>query len=243
MALHNSQLRSLPSRLFGISRQQVRTVTKKANPVPLPTPFVPDAQTFLTLIGRGMSKHASKFETWDTLFSSDSSKLREMGIEPARARRYLIQKRQKFIAGIHGPGGDLDHVVDGAGELRVVEVPQEYKKPTAAEGELATGQNSAIVSSASLTPGMVKVLVNMPLGIKYHHDPSKPLKYFNSMKIRLGKVQGPFLNPVKGSHGTAARISVQEGMWEDKRGHKVDGGERRQTEVRAKKWLEERRNA
>jgi hypothetical protein len=32
-------------------------------------------------------------------------------------------------------------------------------------------------------------------------------------------------------------------MWEDKRGHKVDGGERRQKEVRAKLRLEERRKA
>jgi len=37
------------------------------------------------------------------------------------------------------------------------------------------------------------------------------------------------------SNGSAALIKVQEGMWEDKRGQKVDGGERRRAEVRAKR--------
>jgi hypothetical protein len=54
---------------------------------------------------------------------------------------------------------------------------------------------------------------------------------------------GPYLQPLKGSNGTAATISVQEGMWEDKRGHKVDGGERRRREVQNKKRLDERRKA
>ena len=43
------------------------------------------------------------------------------------------------------------------------------------------------------------------------------------------------MEPVKGSGGLRARIRLQEGIWEVRRGHKVDGGERRKAEVRAKR--------
>src|ERR1700730_12379700 len=39
----------------------------EAGKVPDPTPFVPDQTTFLTLIGRQLSKHASKFESLKNL--------------------------------------------------------------------------------------------------------------------------------------------------------------------------------
>ncbi|GLI80484.1 telomere length regulation protein [Penicillium ochrochloron] len=236
MAMHNPQLRSLP-RLFqtlNISKQCIRPLHRKAAPsVPAPTPFVPDVQTFLTLIGREMSKHASKISSWDQLFASNSDQLRELGIEPARQRRYLMRKREKFRNGVYGPGGDLEQVVDGVAQLRVVEVPRE--SDSAAAG----------ASSATLTPGMKKAIVNLaPDATEYKHSMSAELKKFAHMKIHRGsKIMGPFLQPIKGSHGSAATISVQEGMWEDKRGVKVDGGERRRVEVRAKKRLEERRKA
>jgi len=54
-------------------------------------------------------------------------------------------------------------------------------------------------------------------------------------------IVGPHVQPVKG--GKAAQIVVKEGLWEDRRGHKIDGGERRQAEIRAKKRGEERRAA
>jgi hypothetical protein len=41
-------------------------------------------------------------------------------------------------------------------------------------------------------------------------------------------------------HG-GARVTVTEGMWEDKRGHKVDGGERRRDEIRFKRRVAERK--
>ena len=237
------QLRSLPSRLFqtiGISRQYIRTIHKNASPsVPSPTPFVPDVQTFLTLIGREMSKHASKIPSWDQLFSLNSNQLRELGIEPARQRRYLIRKREKFRHGLYGPGGDLEQVADGVAQLRVVEVPDESKLLKEAQ------EAENVSSSATLTPGMKKAIVNLLPGItEYKHSPSAQLKKYAHMKIHRGsKIMGPFLQPIKGSHGTAATITVQEGMWEDKRRQKVDGGERRRVEVRAKKRLEERRKA
>jgi hypothetical protein len=144
-----------------------------------------------------------------------------------------MRKREKFRNGVYGPGGDLEQVVDGVAQLRVVEVPRE--SDSAAAG----------ASSATLTPGMKKAIVNLaPDATEYKHSMSAELKKFAHMKIHRGsKIMGPFLQPIKGSHGSAATISVQEGMWEDKRGVKVDGGERRRVEVRAKKRLEERRKA
>lgn len=242
MAMGTQQLRSLPSRLLQtvtVSKQCTRLLHRKATlPVPAPTPFVPDVPTFLTLIGREMSKHASKIPSWEQLFNLNSDELREAGIEPARQRRYLIRKREKFRNGLYGPGGDLEQVVDGVAQLRVVEIPDETKsqKPDHA---------FPVASSATLTPGMKKAIVNLLPGVtQYDHSPSAQLKKFAHMKIHNGsKIQGPFLQPMKGSNGMAATITVQEGMWEDKRGQKVDGGERRRVEVRAKKRLEERRKA
>ncbi|KAJ5664757.1 hypothetical protein N7462_011570 [Penicillium macrosclerotiorum] len=237
MAMRNLHLRSLASGLFqraSISRQCIRPFHRKVAPsVPSPTPFVPDVPTFLALIGREMSKHASKIPSWEQLFTSNSNQLREFGIEPARQRRYLIRKREKFRNGLYGPGGDLDQVVDGVAQLRVVEIPVE-----AADAEQKQG-----ASSATLTPGMKKTIVNLAPGVtEYKHNPFDPLKKFAHMKIySSSKIRGPFLKPVKGSHGSAATIAVQEGMWEDKRGQKVDGGERRRVEVRARMRLEERR--
>lgn len=244
MTMPTQQLRNLPMRLFqtvSLSKQCFRPLHgKTARSVPSPTPFVPDVQTFLTLIGREMSKHASKIPSWDQLFSFNSNQLRELGIEPARQRRYLIRKREKFRNGVYGPGGDLKQVANGVAQLRVVEIPDETKQPSA-----DSEATQRVSSSATLTPGMKKAIVNMlPGATEYKHSSTAQLPKFAHMKIHRGsKIMGPFLQPLKGSHGSAATITVQEGMWEDKRGQKVDGGERRRVEVRAKRRLEERRKA
>lgn len=209
--------------------------------VPNPTPFVPDVPTFLTLIGRGMAKHADKIPSWEKLFTLSSPELREMGIEPTRQRRYLLRKREKFRNGQHGPGGDLDKVVNGVAQLRVVEVPV-----SDANGAKAGGSTASVTS----TPGMKKVIVNLgPEETAYKHPEagsaagsesgSGLLKRFAHMKIHQGTmIKGPFLQHIKGSNGSAALIHIQEGMWEDRQGQKVDGGERRQAEVRARKRIE-----
>ncbi|KAF7596186.1 hypothetical protein BBP40_003085 [Aspergillus hancockii] len=238
MAMRSScLLSSRYVRPLSIGKQCVRCFHKHADTpsVPSPTPFVPDVQTFLTLIGRGMSKHASKLPSWEKLFTLSSTELRDLGIEPTRQRRYLLRKREKFRNGIYGPGGDLECVIDGTAQLRVVEVPLEAKDP--AKG------NRMSNTSATLSPGMRKAVVNLqPDASEYTHDVSKPLKKFAHMKIHRGSmIMGPFLQPIKGTDNRAALIKVQEGMWEDKLGRKVDGGERRRAEVRAKKRSEERR--
>lgn len=231
-----------PSPTFTSTVQCVRCLhQKQAKPIiPQPTPFVPDVPTFLSLIGREMHKHASKFTSWDSLFSLSSAELRELGIEPARQRRYLLRQREKFKQGIYGPGGDLDVVVDGAAQLRVVEVPVE-SSITQGE-EINTSLPSA---SATLSPGMRKVIVNIaPDAEKYEYRPGDTLKKYAHMKIHQGSmVKGPFIQALKGTNGSAVLIKAIEGMWEDRRGHKVDGGERRRAEVRAKKRSAERRAA
>ncbi|KAL4991576.1 IGR protein motif-domain-containing protein [Aspergillus falconensis] len=240
MALRNpfSILRTFRS--FQSTQQCLRTIHTepkhpRQKPLPLPTPFVPNVETFLKLIGRDMSKHASKFPSWDKLFSMSSEDLRDAGIESAEQRRYLIRKRTKFTKGWYGPGGDLENVVDGAAQLRVMEVPVAPTKDMSSVDLLNY--------SATLTPGMRRVIVNLPPdATEYKHDPSKELKRFKGMKIHNGVyIKGPYLQPIAGTNGSAAIIKVQEGMWEDKLGHKVDGGERRRAEVRAKKRAEERR--
>lgn len=236
MTMRSAYLASRILRPFAVGKQCVRCFHNNTPPpsVPSPTPFVPDVQTFLKLIGRGMAKHASKFPSWDKLFALTSTELRDLGIEPARQRRYLLRKRENFRQGIHGPGGDLDYVVDGVAQLRVVEVPLDPN---------ALAEDAVTQTSATLSPGMRKAIVNLPPdATEYAHDSSKSLKKFAHMKIHRGSmVRGPFLQPIKGANGQACLIQAEEGMWEDKLGHKVDGGERRRAEVRAKQRSEERR--
>lgn len=243
MGMRNLHIGNLIPRLIKTptpSRQCVRSVHKKTvtSPVPSPTPFVPDVETFLKLIGRGLSKHASKFPSWDKLFTLNSPELRELGIEPTRQRRYLLQKRENFRRGIYGPGGDLDTVVDGVAQLRVVEVPLEPKTSTGGRGPSA-----AVDSSATLSPGMRRAIVNLPPdATEYKHDPANPLKRFAQISIHRGSMlKGPFLLPVKGTNGSAALITAQEGMWEDKQGRKLAGGERRRDEVMTNRRREERK--
>ncbi|KAI0129307.1 IGR protein motif-domain-containing protein [Hypoxylon sp. NC0597] len=183
--------------------------------IPSPTPFIPDVQTFLTVIGRGLSQHASKFPTWDALFSLTSDQLRELGIEPPRTRRYLLQWRQRFRLGQYGIGGDLQHVEDGKADLKILESDKDVVHPH-------------------------KYVVNVPAGRSVKDCSLEEMSRVRGYKVEGAKtIVGPYALPLK--NGEGARITVTEGMWEDRRGHKIDGGERRRTEVRYKKRIAERR--
>jgi IGR protein motif len=199
--------------------------------VPPPTPFVPDVQTFLTLIGRGLSKHAPKIPSWEALFTLKSNDLRELGIDPARTRRYLLQCRQKFREGRFGIGGDLQEVVNGVAKLRVVEqpVPQNPAAP-------------ARIATATTSPGTRKIVVNVPPDSTAPSVPLEEAKPVKHMKV-IGAytIKGPHVQLLKGTRGSAATLAVKEGLWEVKRGRKIDGGERRRAEVRAKRRAEERK--
>ncbi|KAI0123116.1 IGR protein motif-domain-containing protein [Xylariales sp. AK1849] len=183
--------------------------------VPEPTPFCPDVPTFLKLIGRGLSVHASKFPTWEALFSLTSDQLRELGIEPPRSRRYLIQWRQRFRRGQFGIGGDLKHVQDGVADLRVLEHDVDPVK-------------------------LRKYVINVPASKSLKETPAEELSRVQGYHVEGARtITGPYAIPSKSGEG--ASVAVTEGMWEDKRGRKIDGGERRRTEVRYKKRIQERR--
>ncbi|GAB7349682.1 hypothetical protein MBLNU459_g0353t1 [Dothideomycetes sp. NU459] len=210
--------------------------------IPRPTPFVPDVETFLTLIGRKMSAHAAKIPTWEALFSLSSQQLRESGLEPARSRRYLLHWRERFRNGEFGIGGDLTEVAGGAGELRIVEVPAKSTGGSSSSSSSSSSSNSG-VGRATLTssPGMKKIVVNVPAGQEKPAGAPETLKPVGMVKIvRSGIIAGSNVEAVAGQPGVA-RIVAKEGLWEQKRGHKVDGGERRKAEVRSKRRAEERK--
>ncbi|KAF3000378.1 hypothetical protein E8E14_006451 [Neopestalotiopsis sp. 37M] len=204
---------------FGPSASTTRASSSAASrPAPIipePTPFCPDAPTFLKLIGRGLSAHASKFPSWESLFSLTSAQLAELGVEPPRTRRYLIEWRQRFRRGEFGIGGDLKHVSpEGTAELRVLEHDANPVIPK-------------------------KYVVNVPEGKTPEEVSPEELSRVSGYRVQGAKtIVGPYALPTGNG---VAKISVTEGMWEDKRGRKIDGGERRRTEIRYKKRIQERR--
>lgn len=194
---------------------QIRCAHKRTNQViPSPIPFVPDVKTFLTLIGRGLSQHTAKFPTWEALFSLTSPQLKELGIEPPRTRRYLIHWRDKYRLGYFGPGGDIKHAQDGKAKLALEET------------EVAPLE-------------IHRRVVNIPLDKKVDEVAEEDKVRVSGYKARGNGVAGPYALPLKGEK--AAVVSVVEGMWEHKRGRKIDGGERRRKQIRFQKHAEERK--
>ena len=164
------------------------------------------------------------------LFRSSSAQLKELGIEPARSRKYLLHWREKFRNGEYGIGGDCQHVTDGVAELQLVEAPV-----TPSPGSGSINPRSAI-ATATHDAGTRKVVVNVPAGVEEPAEPLETLKSVKGVVVKGAKtIKGSYVEPVKGSAGMRARIRLQEGIWEERRGHKVDGGERRKAEVRAKR--------
>ncbi|KAF8862812.1 hypothetical protein BDZ45DRAFT_670727 [Acephala macrosclerotiorum] len=230
MIVKSVHLRPIPSFLLPFTQSTAATQTRclhqrvRAKAIPSPTPFVPNTQTFLTLIGRNLSQHASKIPSWRALFSLSSEQLKELGIDPPRSRRYLLRWREKFRNRQFGIGGDFKFVKDGVAELRVAEIP-------------VSGHSAA---TATLSPGKRKVVVNVAAGGSASGNMLEKFVPVKGIKIKgAHTIVGPHVQPVKGGNG--ARIVIKEGLWEERRGHKIDGGERRQAEVRAKKRGEEKR--
>lgn len=203
-----------------------------ASQIPPPTPCVPDPKTFLKLIGRNLLQHAAKIPTWDALFSLTSAQLRDVGVEPARARRYLLWWRDRFRRGIYGVGGDLEYVVDASAKLSVIEIPYE-DAPSTKTSRTGLALKKKIVRD--VPPDTPATLIPRTL-------PYSNLKSVKGMKV-LGsqKIGGPSLKFIKGTRGSMAMFELQEGMWEQKRGVKLDGGERRRKFVRYKRRLERNR--
>ena len=229
-----------PTLRYCISQAQIQEPLRRLHahasvsqpPIPQPTPFVPDSSTFLKLIGRNLSQHAAKVPTWNSLFSLTSSQLRELGVEPARTRRYLLWWRDRYRKGIFGVGGDLKNVTDGGAELRVVEVPlPEAGNPSASTPSKGTG-----------LPRVKKIIVNEPPDVIQQKLSLETLTPVGGMKVRGARtIVGPYVQPMKGTSGSVATIKIQEGMWEVRRGVQVDGGERRKVQVRRRRLLQERK--
>ncbi|KAG8525392.1 uncharacterized protein KY384_009036 [Bacidia gigantensis] len=203
-------------------------------PIPSPTPFIPDVPTFLTVIGRGLSKHATQIPNWPSLFTLSSAQLSELGVEPARTRKYLLWWRDRFRRGIFGPGGDLKHVKDGVGELKIVEMQAGSSQPAAIAG----------LDPTATIPNTKRIVVNIPEELLEDRSNVRDLKAVEGMRIEGARsIKGPFAAPVKGTRGSVATMKVQEGMWEVRRGIKVDGGERRKKQVRRQRLLESRKKS
>lgn len=226
MMMKLAPARPIPSFLLPFTQSPRATQTRflhhrmKVPKAPRPTPFVPDVKTFLTLIGRNLSQHASKIPSWNALFSLTSTQLRELGVEPPRARRYLLAWREKFRGGKFGIGGDVRHVENGQALLSIVEVPADGHRP----------------ATATISPGKRKIVVNTKSS--GGNQPLDQLQTVEGVTVKgVSTIVGPHVLPVKG--GKDARITIKEGLWEVRRGHKIDGGERRQAEVRAKRRSEQ----
>ncbi|KAI9892907.1 MAG: hypothetical protein M1814_001066 [Vezdaea aestivalis] len=209
-----------------------------APPIPSPTPFVPDVQTFLSLIGRDCSKFASKIPSWDALFNLSSLELRNLGVEPTRNRRYLLRWRDNFRKKKYGLGGELTAVKDGVAEFKIVQVPREL----VADPRIKTSDKPQL-ATPMVNPDKKRIIVNVHPG-----EETKEGKFMLDRRVpwlsfRNGgsTIAGPHVQTVKGSDGAVAQLAVKEGLWENKRGHKVDGGERRKAMVRANRRIEERR--
>lgn len=115
---------------------------------------------------------------------------------------------------------------------------------------------AAEYTSVSTTPGMQKIILNIPESVEgapnekaikevlEEGQQTKDLRKPQGMQLVENRmIKGSFVNPVKGTGGTVATIRVLEGMWEDKLGRKVHGGERRRAEVLHKLRVEESKKA
>jgi hypothetical protein len=140
-------------------------------------------------------------------------------------------------------------VEDGVCTMRVVELPRLVESQGPDDGSLGDG-------STTTTPGKLssllttKLIINLPAAVTEptavleEGQSTFDLRKVQGVKLANGHmIQGPYVQPCKGSNGSVATLKVQEGLWEHRRGHKVDGGERRKAEVRFKRGVEERRKA
>lgn len=107
--------------------------------------------------------------------------------------------------------------------------------------------SDAAYSSTSATPGLTKLVVNVPEGsdsfvLAQGQQGTTDLKKPVGFKLKDGRViSGPYAVPIKGTNGSGAVVKIVEGMWEDRLGKKVFGGERRRAETLHKLGVAEHR--
>lgn len=116
---------------------------------------------------------------------------------------------------------------DGAAQLRVLELP-----PLASD--TATPATSLLNTK--------RIVVNVGGSATNSDGTPAEMVPVRGLQVKgVRTIVGPHVQPLKGGQG--AKIEIKEGLWEQRRGHKVDGGERRKAEVRAKRRGEAKRAA
>jgi hypothetical protein len=121
---------------------------------------------------------------------------------------------QKYRKGDLGPGGDFEYVKDGEAILKLALPPADQLKQT-------------------------KFVVNVPHPEAEVSELPKTLPRPMGYTVRGEKtISGPYAMPLPQS---GVSVKATEGMWEHRRGRKIDGGERRRAEVLFKKRSAERR--
>jgi len=121
-------------------------------------------------------------------------------------------------------------VKDGVAELQLVEAPVAPR-----EDGLGMSRWSA-VATATHNPGTRRVVVNVPAGAEAPLEPLAKIRGVRGIVVKGPRtIKGSHIEAIKGTKGLRARIALKEGIWEERRGHKVDGGERRKAETRAKR--------
>ncbi|KAI8388518.1 IGR protein motif-domain-containing protein [Radiomyces spectabilis] len=91
-------LASLRSSVLGQARR-LHTATGRTAVVPEPRGKIQDAESFLKSIGRGCDEYASKFESWEQLFTTDSRTMKnDMGIS-TKQRKYLLAWLEQYRQG------------------------------------------------------------------------------------------------------------------------------------------------
>lgn len=136
-------------------------------------------------------------------------------------------------------GGDLKYV-DGekTAVLKMVEMPL-----VGGRGDGDAAQETAVPTTVAGLRKVKRTVVNVQQeggeGVQV-----KEMLPVEGMKVRGARtIVGPYVQYVKGTGGSEAVIQAKEGMWEVRRGVKVDGGERRKKMVRRNRLLAERKAA
>lgn len=67
--------------------------------VPKATTAIPDAAAFLNRIGRSAPEFVEAFPTWESLFTTNSPKMKELGVDP-QSRKYILHQVERFRKGL-----------------------------------------------------------------------------------------------------------------------------------------------
>ena len=140
---------------------------------------------------------------------------------------------RRVVVNLSGKAAGMD--ISGSDEKETVEKEEKEKSQDPNDGDGEARKESPMKKSFGL-----QMHLQLPA-----EEAERRKVAFVSLKNSL-IIKGPHVEPIKASEGGAigvARILRKEGLWEDRRGHKVDGGERRKAQVRAKRYRAERKAA